>query len=574
MEKLEYKHFKFDVVNDDMTLMEYTGEEENVVIPDEIQGQAVTVIGDGSFTFSSDSSKILEVVLPKYLEVIGSFAFSSCPSLKTIKIPEHFKEFHRNAFFQCTSLEEIHFPKSVEKIPETTFLMCDSLKRVTCDNEKTKISPRAFGYKNNLEDVSFSILKKLQLIDQVRISGNLLNKFSTFSEEEQEEMKDFVKKKADLRNSLFLQGNLSVVTFLLELSEKLTLEQVDEYLESSIAREDSAVTAFFLDYKNKKFTKEVQDAYHKNKEFVEMGLELPTLEQFQKKWKCNMVEGGICVTQYIGKDTYEVIPEALADGTKIVALNYDLKETAGGIQHFVEAKLDFGSIIHLDIKASIKTLNNMSRNASLETIILPDSIEEVERKSIFSHCKNLRTVNLPKKLTTLPIRMFMGCSSLEEIEIPEHVTMIGSHIFQDCSALKEIRLPEGITEIPSHAFSQCSSLTSVILPRKLDLIDSSAFSGCPSLKNLSMTEPPENVSDCAFHDCTGLVDEQGLIILQNVLYSYLGTAEKVVIPEGTKVVAKDCFSNSNIKEVVFPSSFRNEEIQKELMLQGIDFSSL
>ncbi|MFI3255705.1 MAG: leucine-rich repeat domain-containing protein [Eubacteriales bacterium] len=539
MDEKELEHFKFKVKKGQMTLVEYTGEEEKVVIPDEFQGQAVTVIGKESFCFGK--ANCVEVVFPKSLEVIETCAFENCADLKIIQFPNTLREIRQDAFCNCSSLEEVIFPSSLEKVVTSAFYGCTSLKKAVAESENTKIAPSAFDRAENLVDVSFSILKKLPVKDQVRILGNLLDKFSTLAEDVQGEIKDFLKKKANLRKEFFLYGNLDVVGLLMELKGKLTLEQVDEYLESSIAREDTAVTAIFLDYKNKKFSKQVQDDYNENKELVEIGLELPTLKQFKTKWKCKKVEGGICITEYIGNETHEVIPAELADGTKIVKMKG-------------QYTVDLGSIVHLEIKANLKTLYQMSSNQTLETIVLPESIDNVEGRNTFYGCKMLKSVNLPQKITSLTEKMFYQCVSLEQIVIPENVIELGHSVFYECAKLKEIVLPESIAEIPHSVFSKCSSLSSVTLPKMLTKIGRNCFWDCTSLKNLNFPEYTVEVDEFVFFDCPYLADEHGFLIFQNVLYHYFGTAEKVVIPDGVKVVAKRCFEKTNIKEVVLPSS--------------------
>ncbi len=53
---------------------------------------------------------------------------------------------------------------------------------------------------------------------------------------------------------------------------------------------------------------------------------------------------------------------------------------------------------------------------------------------------------------------FSGCSSLKSIIIPKSVTSIGERAFKDCSSLESIDIPNSVTSIGSSAFSGCSSL--------------------------------------------------------------------------------------------------------------------
>ena len=74
-------------LRDDGTVMltKYTGSEEKVVIPSEIDGKAVTVIGDYAF-FKNQTMR--SVRIPDGVYILGYACFSACPQLKEAYIPE------------------------------------------------------------------------------------------------------------------------------------------------------------------------------------------------------------------------------------------------------------------------------------------------------------------------------------------------------------------------------------------------------------------------------------------------------------------------------------------------------
>ena len=57
----------------DGVILEYTGTDENVVIPDTIGGEPVTEIGEGAFQWAA----ITSVAIPATVTHIGDFAFNS-----------------------------------------------------------------------------------------------------------------------------------------------------------------------------------------------------------------------------------------------------------------------------------------------------------------------------------------------------------------------------------------------------------------------------------------------------------------------------------------------------------------
>ena len=61
--------------------------------------------------------------------------------------------------------------------------------------------------------------------------------------------------------------------------------------------------------------------------------------------------------------------------------------------------------------ASSLFYENAAPNATLETVILPESIVEI-RSDAFRNCQNLKSINFPDKLTTIEDWAFAGCSAL------------------------------------------------------------------------------------------------------------------------------------------------------------------
>ena len=76
--------------------------EETVVIPEEVNGYPVTVIGGEAFCNTS----VKKVVLPETIEYIESLAFGNCQSLEEINFPESLKCIGYDAF-SYTNLKDI-----------------------------------------------------------------------------------------------------------------------------------------------------------------------------------------------------------------------------------------------------------------------------------------------------------------------------------------------------------------------------------------------------------------------------------------------------------------------------------
>ncbi len=97
----EASDFLYAVNEGEVHIRAYIGEESQVVIPDEIDGAAVTVIEDQAFY----QNEVIEtVMLPQSIRSIGNEAFSGCRSLKQITFPRQKAQtltIGNEAFYNC-----------------------------------------------------------------------------------------------------------------------------------------------------------------------------------------------------------------------------------------------------------------------------------------------------------------------------------------------------------------------------------------------------------------------------------------------------------------------------------------
>ena len=135
-------------------------------IPSELEGKAVTAIGDSAFNYMQELRRVVipdsvteigieafkgcemlaEVTLSQNIEVIPYHCFYDCASLKSIVIPDGVTSIEAGAFGECFALEEIRIPASVENIAYGTFVNCENLT-VYC-----RRGSEAARYCDNLSD--------------------------------------------------------------------------------------------------------------------------------------------------------------------------------------------------------------------------------------------------------------------------------------------------------------------------------------------------------------------------------------------------------------------------------------
>ena len=98
--------FVYDVNGDSVTITRYTGDAEELIIPNTIEGKPVTEIGERALEGQPD---IVSVEIPSGVTKIGYHAFTSDRGLETITIAATVTEIDEGAFHECTALNAINF---------------------------------------------------------------------------------------------------------------------------------------------------------------------------------------------------------------------------------------------------------------------------------------------------------------------------------------------------------------------------------------------------------------------------------------------------------------------------------
>lgn len=139
--KNDYKYH----VNEDgktITLDKYLGEDEEVIIPDNIDGKDVTVIGAWCFKMNET---IVDVFIPSTVEEIESSAFAICHKLERVRGGENICYVGDAAFTMSKKLSEVPSLEKLSDIYDSTFRGCESLNNVKVSNTLMHIGRGAFG---------------------------------------------------------------------------------------------------------------------------------------------------------------------------------------------------------------------------------------------------------------------------------------------------------------------------------------------------------------------------------------------------------------------------------------------
>lgn len=132
----------YEIQNNHIVILENKDAQGEIVIPAEIEGLPVTVIGGGAFC---GCKCVTSVTIPESITEIGDCALSWCPRLTTITIPNSVTKIGVLAFEGCTGFTDVTIPESVTTIGEYAFAGCLNLAAITIPKSVTDMGNWTFS---------------------------------------------------------------------------------------------------------------------------------------------------------------------------------------------------------------------------------------------------------------------------------------------------------------------------------------------------------------------------------------------------------------------------------------------
>jgi hypothetical protein len=168
---------------------------------------------------------------------------------------------------------------------------------------------------------------------------------------------------------------------------------------------------------------------------------------------------------------------------------------------------------------------------------------------------NQANVVIPDVVTEIGADAFLKNDYIKEVYLHDGILEIGNYAFESCKQLETVHLSEGIIKIGFEAFCGCKNLRSLVLPKSLRAIRGSAFESCINLEKVTIFSENLVMSNRVFMACDKLADENGFIVVKDMLFDYIGQEEHVTIPDGVVIIGGSCFaSNKTVKTILCPSS--------------------
>ena len=223
-------------------------------------------------------------------------------------------------------------------------------------------------------------------------------------------------------------------------------------------------------------------------------------------------------------------------------------EIDGVEQESVVSNYTFDSIGEHTVKYKLIDSRKVNRGCfssckNIISVVIPHKVTTIEYTA-FSQCENLVSVTIPDTLVTIEGSAFIYCKNLTSLNIFEGVTSIGNNAFQYCYGLTSINIPDSVTSIGSQAFDNCTSATTLSIGKGVTSIGDNVFTGCSSFTSITVNKA--NTVYDSRNNCNAVIEKttNKLVVGGNT----------TVIPTNVSAIGNYAFHNRRMTEIIIPNN--------------------
>ena len=480
-------------------------EDTDLVIPATYRGLPVTAIGSNAFE-SVRSFK--SVSIPASVTTIGEKAFAHCGVTSvTFATNSQLTTVDRYAFFSSSSLQSIALPDGVTTIGVAAFNGCNNITSISIPDSITTIENRALDFNSS----AFTVYNNAKYL------GNSTNPYLV----------------------LVKATDTSITTCNIHTDAKLiyAFAFTDCTLLTSVTIPDSVTIIG-----NSVFYKcDALESLIIGSGVTSIGDGIIYYESFDAKLKSVYYGGSaeewntIAIGKYNGNLTdatryYYSATAPLEDGSfwhyyegvptvwTYTTVTFDLNAEADS-DTLESAKYYYGITCTLPtLQRPGYVFKGWTLDNSVETpVIFTDAVWQITDDTVaFTAVWEADSQMTGFTFTTKAVVVGGGtqnsCTitgytgSGGDIVIPNGVTTIGKGIFQFNNSITSVVIPDSVTTIGDNAFDQCESLKTVTFGTnsQLTTIGGSAFSFCPNIESISISDSVTSIGKNAFYYCNSL----------------------------------------------------------------------
>lgn len=154
--------FAYTADGGEVTITEYIGESEHVLIPDTIDGLPVTALADKAFY----EKHVTTVVVPDSVTQIGDLCFSGDNYLVSLKLPDGLAELPYGALESCFRLIDFDLPQGLKKISASALQFNQYLTHLDLPGGLREIEPLNFIGLFGLESLTLTDENEAFVLDE------------------------------------------------------------------------------------------------------------------------------------------------------------------------------------------------------------------------------------------------------------------------------------------------------------------------------------------------------------------------------------------------------------------------
>lgn len=544
-----------DFQMDEDILVEYTGIATAVTVPD-----TVKTIGSEAFSKNSD---VGSVNVGKNTEEILSSAFAGCKYLTSVTIPDNVVSIGDYVFSGCDYLSKVKIGKGVEEIGTGVFAGCHSLATLDIDSDNDNFvfekgalyddkQETLIAYLNGYHADTYNMPNTVKYINAYSFWGNDTLQYIDLSNYLNEIPGYAFSNCTSLKNITLPYSVNTIDAKAFENCVSLTdvvIPASVSYIDPTafdgcrklniIADKGTAGYTFYQEYLARTAAEQAEE---------EEVLVIPGTSQEAEieEEETTTTEGTVSAITDPSNVEYMPSSDPLAtqEDSSVKAKTLVVGGNAMLFIDSSEAVVYGGDQSSLTENTVPVEGNYASNNATVvkpqEETTSGQTAEQTNNQTSTVLYDQAKGGYLPKYAVLndkIAAQGFYADQSLSSYKIPSGITSIGEFAFAR-SGLTSIAIPEGVTTIGYGAFYHCDKLSQVSIPTTVTEIEGYAFQNTPYLENFMQTS-----------------QSPYLIVGDGILLAYKGTESAVVIPEGIKRIAPNCFEDhTEIISVSLPES--------------------
>lgn len=197
----------------------------------------------------------------------------------------------------------------------------------------------------------------------------------------------------------------------------------------------------------------------------------------------------------------------------------------------------------------------------------------------FHWITSVKTINIPKCVTSAGQQAFGGWDAAKGIVIPNSITSLGVSAFAYCYATEMISLPPTITSIPTTCFRNCYALMELVIPYTVTSIGSQAFLNCGAMQDLKFPSTITSIGASMFEGCFAIPTIEFLgnaTITGDKIFYNCNSLKIVNCPSNFTVIGSQCFAScQSLQRLTFEGNITSvaaKAFNSDVGLRTIDFS--